>query len=63
MNGVVVMYRGPTKDYAWGKWTPPTNTDFHGVTLSTSGSIVVCHYDTSLILYLRAVDGGFIASQ
>ena len=63
LSSAIVLYRGVTKEYAWGKWVDNVSRILRGVAFGGPGSILVIHFDISVVIFLRAVDGGVINSQ
>ena len=58
----MVLFRGPSKEYAWGKWLL-LHTNFLEIGISGNGQVVVGQIGASVLYFFRALDGGFINAQ
>lgn len=61
-QSIVYLYKGPTKELAWGK-TCNNRSWVRGIAFSGSGAILACHFGGSVLWFLRTIDGGFINTQ
>ena len=48
--GALALYKGASKEYAWGKWINLPN-EIRGVAFSGSGAIVVSHFDMNTLMF------------
>lgn len=56
---MIVMYRGPSKEYIWGL-TIDTRTNVDWIAFSGTGQILIGKVGGATIFFVRAVDGGLI---
>ena len=60
-NAMIVMYKGPSKEYIWGL-TINSRTDFDWIAFSGTGQIVAGKVGGATLFFIRAVDGDLITS-